>query len=134
MDRERVERRRDTGVTDDRVWQLLEKCWRTTPRGRLPIIEAYHTLKSCPKVIHTPWSPSAIRELPRTLQLHVLGISIKFSKDSKNQKSWQQFYVRLKYGNRNYETSLTNLKNNRGGYTWFVLHLLQLLWLPLSLM
>lgn len=107
---------REHGVIDDLVWGLLEKCWRITPQERPPVVEVYRTLQSRPRAVHTPQRRSAIGELPETLKLHVHGI--KFSED---WSSRQQFYVKFKYGNTDYTTSLTDLTNDWGEYTWFAL-------------
>ena len=109
---------RPHGALDDLAWGLLEQCWTRTPEERPPIAEVYRTLKFGPKATHIPRSPSAIGELPGMLLLHVH--SINFSEDQPGQ---QQFYVKLRYGDREYTTSPTNYKNEWGGHTWFALRL-----------
>jgi len=104
---------RPHGMLGDRVWGLLEKCWSRTLKERPSIVEMFHTLKSGPKVKHTPWSLSAVEGSPGTLRLHVQ--SIIFSEDQPRQ---QQFYVKFNYGDRDYTTSPTNLKNDWGAHTW----------------
>ena len=99
------------------------------PLERPSIVEVYRTLKSRPKVTHTPWRRSVTEELPRTLMLHVHSV--------KPPESWPselQVFVRFKYGSEVYETSPTDRTPERPSgseYAWFVLGPFQLT-LPLS--
>lgn len=115
------------GVIDDLVWELLEKCWSRVPQERPPIVGLHRILKIRPAVTHIPWRRTTSGELPGALKLHVQ--SIKFSEYWQNP---QQFYVKFKYGNRDHETSPTNLTNDLNEQTWFVLHPFQPSPLPLS--
>ena len=120
---------RPPGVIDDHVWEFLEKCWSKPPLVRPQMDEVYLTLKSFPKTTHIPRMWSAIRELPRVLALHFQSIKL-----SEVHRSRQQFYVKSKYGDRDYTTSPTNDVHNELEYErgWFVLYLFQLSPLPLS--
>ena len=111
---------RPPGVFDDLVWELLKDCWSQTPEECPPIAELYHTLKSSPKVTHTPWGRPAVGELPGTLGLHVHSIDFSESRQS------GQFYVKFKYGNKEYATPPTNLNIGWGEHAWFASRLFQL--------
>ncbi|KAF9785469.1 kinase-like domain-containing protein [Thelephora terrestris] len=119
---------RPPGAFDDLFWGLLAKCWRRRPRERPPIDEVYRMVKSRPKVNRASLEPLAARELQTKYELHVHGI--KFPND---RPPSQEFYVKFKYGDKDYTTPLTNLQDDRGEYIWHVLRPFQLPPLPLSL-
>ena len=107
---------RPPGAIDDQVWEFLEKCWSKTPFARPQMAEVHHTLKSFSKTIHIPRRQPAIGESPGVLALHFH--SIKLSEDHRSQ---QQFYVKSKYANRDYTTSLTNVILSQYERGWSVL-------------
>jgi len=60
----------------------------------------------------------AIEGLPEILELQVQSISIPFARP----KTPQQFYVMVKYRDKDHTTPLTTREVARDEYTWFVLH------------
>lgn len=107
-------------MLDDLVWGLLVKCWKEVDYSRPRIVEVYRTLKSRPKIIHTPWMPSTIGELPRALELHVYGFELE---PFGCEQFRGEICVKLKYGNRDYTTSPTDSTTLPDGRTWFALRL-----------
>jgi len=108
---------RPPDMLDDSIWELLEKCWNTSPRGPPSTVEVYNTLKSCRKDIPTPLRWPAIGELPGALKLHFHSINFP---DGFGHGCGQQFRIKFKYGNGSYTTSPTE-PNRHGDYTWNIL-------------
>ena len=112
---------RPPGRIHDLAWELLEKCWKMDPAERPQTAELYNTLSNLvtgPQITETVGSPrrqSVTGELPGRLKLQVQVIKFSFDKSKK-----RQFYVKLRYGNRNHTTSPTNPVGGSGEHTWFV--------------
>ena len=60
----------------------------------------------------------AIEELPRILEVQIQSIGIPFTKP----KTPRQFYVKVKYMDKDHTTLLTTKAVASDEYTWFALH------------
>lgn len=110
---------RPAGRIDDVTWELLEKCWRRVPAERPSAVELYNTWSNpthSPKEAQTSSRRPGTGGLPGQLKLRVLDI--KFSLDLSKKR---QFYVKLGYGNKGYETPPTGPVDGSGAHKWFVL-------------
>ena len=111
---------------DDTVWEFLQKCWSRDPTKRPS------TAQVCDKFSQFCFLPKftldgqSATELPGKVKLQVKSIKVSFDKSKQ-----QQFYVKLKYRNRDHTTSLTKPLDTSGEHTWFALCSFLLL-LPLS--
>ena len=104
---------------DDVTWELLEKCWKRDPAERPSTVELYNTWSNpthSPQEAHTSSKRLGTGGPPGQLKLRVLDV--KFSLDLSKKR---QFYVKLRYGNKNYETPPTDPVDGSGAHKWFVL-------------
>ena len=111
------------GRIGDSVWELLGKCWSRLPERRPSAAElhdAFSDLCAHPQATHTQGRLGK-GELPEKLELWVQSIRFSLDKSKKGR-----FYVKLKYGNRDHTTPLTNPVEGSGEYTWFMLYLFHL--------
>ncbi|KAF9785451.1 kinase-like domain-containing protein [Thelephora terrestris] len=104
---------RPPGAFDDLFWGLLAKCWRRRPMERPHMYEVYGTVKSRPKVKRAPWGRFEGPESRNEYELHIHGIKFRNGRPPS-----QEFYVKFKYGEKGYTTSLTIFQNDWGEYTW----------------
>ena len=106
---------RPSGI-DDTVWEFLLRCWSRDPAKRPSIsqvCDAFSRFCLLPKFTPAPEGQSAT-ELPGRVKLMFESIKVSFDKSKQ-----QSFFVKLKYGNKEYTTSPTKLLDTSGGHTWF---------------
>jgi len=98
----------------DSVWQLLQKCWSMDTSERPSATQMYNALSNFRSV------RPVIEELPGKLKLQVRSIKFLFNRFNKARK--RRFFVKFKYGNEVYKTSLTRSSAVGDDYMWSVFH------------
>ena len=101
---------------DGAVWEFLQKCWRRDPANRpstTQICDAFSKFCLLPRF--TPiLEGQLVTELPGRVKLMFKSIKVSF-----NRSKQRPFYVKLKYGNKEYTSSPTKISDTSGEYTWF---------------